>query len=39
MTLEHGLQALGGFSERELARSAELQPKPLQMGNMLMLRR
>jgi hypothetical protein len=39
MTLESGLRALGGFSERELARAAELHPDPLQMGTMLMLRR
>jgi hypothetical protein len=39
MALEQGLRALGGFSDRELARAAELHPEPLQMGTMLMLRR
>lgn len=39
MALEQGLRALGDFSDRELARAAELHPEPLQMGTMLMLRR
>jgi hypothetical protein len=39
MTLERGLRALGDFSEREMARAAELHPEPLNTGTMLMLRR
>jgi len=39
MTLESGLRALGGFSERELARTAELHPEPLNTETMLMLQR
>jgi hypothetical protein len=39
MTLEQGLQALGGYSERELTRISELYPEPVDLGTMLMLRR
>lgn len=39
MTLEHGLQALGGFSERELAQVSQLFQEPVDLGTMLMLRR
>jgi len=39
MTLESGLRALGSFSERELARTAELHPEPLNTETMLMLQR
>ena len=39
MTLKHGLQALGGFSEKELAGAAELCPEPVDLGTMLMMRR
>lgn len=37
--LEEGLRALGGYSERQLARASELYPEPLDSGTMLMLRR
>jgi len=39
MTLEQGLRALGGYSERELTQAAQLSPEPLDMCAMLMLRR
>jgi hypothetical protein len=39
MTLEQGLRALGGFSEKELAQAAVLHKEPLQLGTMLMMRR
>ena len=39
MTLEQGLSALGGYSERQLAKADEFCPEPLSLGTMLMLRR
>jgi hypothetical protein len=39
MTLEQGLQALGGYSEQELTQLSQLSPEPLGLGTMLMLRR
>ena len=39
MTIEQRLRALGGYSEMQLARVAELHPNPLDLGTMLMLQR
>jgi len=39
MTLEQGLQALGGYSEQELTQLSQLSSEPLGLGTMLMLRR
>jgi len=39
VTLDTGLRALGGFSEKELAGAAESYPEPLQLGTMLMILR
>jgi len=39
MTVESGLRALGGFSEKQLAGAAEHCPEPLQLGTNLLLRR
>jgi hypothetical protein len=39
MTLAEALRALGGYSAVQLAKAAEMHPKPLERGTMLMLRR
>jgi hypothetical protein len=39
MTLAEALRAIGGYSQAALDRVAELNPEPLVLGSMLMLRR